>query len=593
MELQPPKQSSGGKKMRDKKNKFFNVKWLVLFPVLLLGCVNIVSNAAAIINIKSVNKNAVTITEYQMESKECLSRIQEEVQIIHRLGLSHIIATEFVKKIEIVESIKEHENIMEEYINQYKSYVDSSKQKSYDSLVSNYYILKKNISNILAYSAANKTLEAYTFANTEVATSGETVIGNIEQLTMNTDKEIESAKEALQTVYNKSFAINSANGGISIVAIVFAVVVILWRIIRPVKRMEKELTNIIIGIEDKEGDLTQRVTVKYKDEIALLGDGINIFMDKLQTIFRMISENSKRMDLIVNKVLSSVKDSNENINGLSALTEELSATMHEISSNADVININAGEVKQDVNLFAVKSNEINEYAQVMKREAGHMESTARRNVEKTEEKVGDMLAVLNQAIEDSDNVKQINNLTNDILEISNQTTLLALNASIEAARAGEAGKGFAVVASEISNLANSSHNTASRIQEVNTIVTNSVENLAENARNLISYLKDSILPDFNTFLETGTKYNKDATYIEGAMKNFSLKAEEVRTVTEDIAKSISTISTAISDSLIGVNSVTESTQELVKDFDNISERMSENHEVTSELKQEVEVFKKI
>ena len=61
-------------------------------------------------------------------------------------------------------------------------------------------------------------------------------------------------------------------------------------------------------------------------------------------------------------------------------------------------------------------------------------------------KVGNILDVLNKAIEDSKSVDQVNNLTNDILNISSQTNLLALNASIEAARAGEAGKGFAVVA---------------------------------------------------------------------------------------------------------------------------------------------------
>ena len=204
-----------------------------------------------------------------------------------------------------------------------------------------------------------------------------------------------------------------------------------------------------------------------------------------------------------------------------------------------------------------------------------------------------MLEVLNKAIEESNNVNQINNLTNEILDISNQTTLLALNASIEAARAGESGRGFAVVASEISNLANSSHNTASRIQEVNTIVRNSVQNLAENARNLIEFLTESILPDFNAFLETGSKYNQDATYIQGTMNDFSAKTVEIKKVTEDIAKSIATISSAIADSLEGVNGVSESAQELVKDIDKITGRMSENQKVTNELKQEMKVFKRI
>lgn len=579
--------------MKTKKKNLFNVKLLILFPIVLLGIVTIVSNSAAIVNLKNVNKNAVTITDYHMESKDCLSIIQEEVQIIHKLGLSHIIATEFNKKIEIVESIKQHQAITEDRIQIYEMYVGESERDAYESLVNNYYTLGDTIANLLAYSAANKTMEAYAYANTEVASSGEAVKSNIEELSEETDEAIDAARVTLEKVYNESIAINSIIIGISMITILFAVIVVIRRIINPINEIEKELANIITGIEHKEGDLTQRVPVKYKDEIALLGDGINLFMEKLQNIFRMISSNSNRVDTIVNEVLLSVNDSNDNVNSLSALLEELSAAMFEISSNAEIINANASEVKEEVNLFAVRSKEINEYSQSMKDEADRMESTARRNVEKTDEKVSVMLEVLNKAIEESNNVNQINNLTNEILDISNQTTLLALNASIEAARAGESGRGFAVVASEISNLANSSHNTASRIQDVNTIVRNSVQNLAENARNLIEFLTESILPDFNAFLETGSKYNQDATYIQGTMNDFSAKTVEIKKVTEDIAKSIATISSAIADSLEGVNGVSESAQELVKDIDKITGRMSENQKVTNELKQEMKVFKRI
>lgn len=579
--------------MKTKKKNLFNVKLLILFPIVLLGIVTIVSNSAAIMNLKNVNKNAVTITDYHMESKDCLSIIQEEVQIIHKLGLSHIIATEFNKKIEIVESIKQHQAITEDRIQIYEMYVGESERDAYESLVNNYYTLGDTIANLLAYSAANKTMEAYAYANTEVASSGEAVKSNIEELSAETDEAIDAARVTLEKVYNESIAINSIFIGISMITILFAVIVVIRRIINPINEIEKELANIITGIEHKEGDLTQRVPVKYKDEIALLGDGINLFMEKLQNIFRMINSNSNRVDTIVNEVLLSVNDSNDNVNSLSALLEELSAAMFEISSNAEIINANASEVKEEVNLFAVRSKEINEYSQSMKDEADRMESTARRNVEKTDEKVSVMLEVLNKAIEESNNVNQINNLTNEILDISNQTTLLALNASIEAARAGESGRGFAVVASEISNLANSSHNTASRIQEVNTIVRNSVQNLAENARNLIEFLTESILPDFNAFLETGSKYNQDATYIQGTMNDFSAKTVEIKKVTEDIAKSIATISSAIADSLEGVNGVSESAQELVKDIDKITGRMSENQKVTNELKQEMKVFKRI
>ena len=163
------------------------------------------------------------------------------------------------------------------------------------------------------------------------------------------------------------------------------------------------------------------------------------------------------------------------------MTQELSATMEEVGHSAGVINQNADSVRSETEMIAERSSSINDYSKQMKENADKMESNARQNMEETSVKVDEILTELNQAIEDSKSVEQVNGLTNDILKISSQTNLLALNASIEAARAGEAGKGFAVVADEIRQLAASSRNTANRIQEINGIVTNAVHNLAGNA----------------------------------------------------------------------------------------------------------------
>ena len=191
-------------------------------------------------------------------------------------------------------------------------------------------------------------------------------------------------------------------------------------------------------------------------------------MDKLQDIFKMIVSNSNKMEEVVGEVRDSMVTSNGSVSDLSALTEELSATMEEMSANASVINASTESVKEDVDQIAERTSEINAYSKEMKEHADSMEASARENMESTGVKVNEILTVLNKAIEDSKSVNQVNNLTNDILNIASQTNLLALNASIEAARAGEAGKGFSVVATEISQLASASQDFISwRIIKVN------------------------------------------------------------------------------------------------------------------------------
>ena len=216
--------------------------------------------------------------------------------------------------------------------------------------------------------------------------------------------------------------------------------------------------------------------------------------------------------------------------------------MQDISENASVINENTENVAKEVETIAEKTDELSDYTKEMKTHAQSMESVARTNMESTDKKVSEILDVLQQAIEESNSVKQVNTLTNDILNIASQTNLLALNASIEAARAGEAGKGFAVVATEISQLAAASQEAANNIQRINGVVTNAVNNLAENANGLVGYMNDSILPEFERFVESGGEYKDKASYIEETMTDFKDKTDSLKKSMTEISASINTIS---------------------------------------------------
>ena len=197
---------------------------------------------------------------------------------------------------------------------------------------------------------------------------------------------------------------------------------------------------------------------------------------------------------------------------------------------------------------------------------------------------------LNKAIEDSKSIDKINDLTGDILNIAQQTNLLALNASIEAARAGEVGRGFAVVAHEIGDLADASRNTASHIQEINTVIVEAVHSLAGHSQDLIEYLNESIMEDFSTFVKAGTEYRDNATYIEEAMGEFNKKTETLKDTVEQIATAIDSISNAIDEGAQGVNGTADSVQDLAADIEIISNEMNENQAIAEDLKKETEIF---
>ena len=547
----------------------------------------------AVKNVQSVNSNASVIADESMVTISELAAIQEKAQIIHRMALSHIIATDLNSMVQLVEDIRVAQGELDVALEDYEKYVTEDYRKDYDALLSSYEAFKKAIGNVMANSGGGNTVEAYGFANTDLLTNGTAMQDSIDSMKEQASKDADAAREQLASVYAKALFISIVTVGLSAVAIALALFSVLYKVIRPLSKTKKEITEIIKDIDNREGDLTKRVTILSNDEIAALGNGINIFMEKLQDIFSIIISNSQKMEEVVNEVQENVKTSNNSVSDLSALTEELTATMEQMSENASRINSNADSVRLEVNVIADRTNEINDYTKKMKEHADGMENTARSNMDSTSIKVNEILTVLNKAIEDSESVKQVNSLTDDILNIASETNLLALNASIEAARAGEAGRGFAVVATQISNLATASQEAANRIQEINSVVTQAVNNLAEHANGLVEYMNESILPEFASFVESGSEYKENATYIENVMEEFTEKTDNLQVTMKEIAESINTIANAISEGVYGVSSVADSTQILVGDMENISCRMDDNQSIAASLKQETEVFKKL
>ncbi len=576
-----------------KKRIHISIKIMILLPVFVLGIVSIVSNITAINNIRNVNATATDISDNYMASISKLGIIQEKAQGIHKYALSHIIATDLDTMIELIDSIRNEQDAMDASLVQYKEYLTQDNMQSFKQLQENYDNFKYQLANLVAFSANGKNEAAYNCANGDVATYANGMQESINAMISSANAAAEQARDELDAVYQNALYSNGITIIISAVAILIALFSVLLRVVRPISVAKRDITGIISDIDKRQGDLTKRVTILSNDEIAALGNGINIFMDKLQSIFKMITTNTQKMDQVVNQVLDSVQTSNGSATDLSALTEELAATMEAMSSNAYVINSNAESVKEEVNVIALKTNEISNYTKEMKQHADGMENMAHSNMESTSIKVSEILTVLNKAIEESKSVSQINALTDDILNIASETNLLALNASIEAARAGEAGRGFAVVASEISQLAADSQEAANKIQQINSIVTKAVNNLSENANGMVHYMNDSILPEFESFVQSGSEYKRNATYIEGVMEEFTLKTESLQKAVEEIADSIDTIASAIDEGVNGVNSAADSTQILVGDLENITNHMDENQAIAMALKQETEIFIKL
>lgn len=575
----------------NKKRVRVSLKAIILIPVIILGILAVFSNVESMLNLKRVNNTATKIVDENLSNIISLSEIQNEAAVIHKLALSHIIATDFDSMVALVDSVRAEEAKLDDMLTAYSKQMPKDDEQEFNQFLTSYEGLKYEIGNLMAYSGNSKKTAAYELANGSIADYSNDMVIQVEAMMSNAKNQSGVAGEELASKYNTARVRNTFIIALSVILLLVTLYGVFMFVIRKLNVANKEIKGIIKGIDNRQGDLTRRITILSNDEVADLGSGINTFMEKLQHIMKLIISNAQKLEEVVSDVQKNIHTSNDSAADLSAVTEELSATMQEIGDAAAVINQNAEAVLDKVSDIAKKSGDINDYSKNMKMSADKLESDARVNMEQTNIKVNEILKVLDKAIEDSKSVEQVNGLTNDILDISSQTNLLALNASIEAARAGEAGKGFAVVADEIRQLADSSRDTANNIQAINEHVTSAVYQLIDNSNKIIKYIEETILADYDSFVQAGAQYNEEACYISETMQEFAEKTEKLKELMKNTVESIEGISSGVEQSANAVTSSAVSTSQLVEQMNSIDKEMSESRNTVGELKAQTDVFK--
>lgn len=381
--------------------------------------------------------------------------------------------------------------------------------------------------------------------------------------------------------------------GIIIVLMVITTLIVRKTIANPAKDASVHLAGIVQKIGENRGDLTERIETKSKDEVGQLVEGINGFMDQLQSLMKKLQEESANMMLSVEEVTGQVDESNKSAMNVSAATQQLAASMEEVAATLDQISRGSAQILQQVQEIdqsaqdgTANVSDIRNRAKTMKAEAEQSKETAIAVFEE----VG---ASLEQAVEDSRNVEQINALTGNILEISSRTNLLALNASIEAARAGEAGKGFAVVAEEIRTLADNSRETASSIQEISGMVTAAVNKLASEASKMLNFVNEDVVRDYGKFVEIIAQYEQDANDMNDMLVAFAGQATQMADTMKDMDQGISDIAVTVDESANAVSGVAEDATLLVNAISQIQQETANNQTISKELEGEVKRFEKV
>ena len=557
--------------------------------------------ALALISIISLGFLANSMTAISQSSQDIMNNEVEKINLIHGIYedyldmymnvYAHVNAKLLRTMNKRADDILERRARMWESMEAYKAKITSEEtQGVYDALESRLVSFDSYVDTIIEVSREGDKERANNLISNNLGMLNNTIGNSMSDLLEFSDTELAEGKAYLQGKVESSYTLIVAVVVILIVTAVLVLVVAHRIIVMPIQKIAQVINGMIEDIHNNKGNLTERVPVQTKDEIAMLATGVNEFLDILQDVIGGViscSDEINRQQLHVNEV---VEVTNQNAGDTSATMEELAASMEEVSATVGYVSDNTREAEASVGDMVDQAVNGTKFAEEIRSRAEELRKLAQESRATADGMIKEFDVSLNASIEDSKQIEKIGNLTADILSIASKTNLLALNASIEAARAGEAGKGFAVVADEIRQLADNSKQTAGNIQQISAGVVAEVMTLAENAGNLVKFINERVLPDYEILERTGEQYLNDSITIDRMMGEMRDSMENIGGMMRSVAESNENITNNVRESAQGVGGVVNNTAALAENMQGIVEALNQVSDVVSHLSEQTACF---
>ena len=434
--------------------------------------------------------------------------------------------------------------------------------------------------------AEESNLEAGTeILNTDISEANDGILEVAEQMMEYQDKQLSILTDETNDALSLSTIISIVMCIISIFIGIILVLFVRRKISVPLMAM------VDVSQTIANGDLSQNDSpVTSKDEIGQLAASNNLMKNNLRSLLGRIQENSEHLSAAAEE--------------LSASTEEVSASTTEMANHANDTLHSSKFAAQSASESALAMEEtatgvqrIAESTQSLHESSGKTYQSALAGGKIIDQASNQMTTInrsstmVNELVQRlSKQTGEIENITNVITAITEQTNLLALNAAIEAARAGEHGKGFAVVADEVRKLAEESKISANQIVDLIHEIKVDMADVEKAAAESLTSVSDGV----KVIGQAGTSFEEIVSAVEKMniqIEEISATSEEISASAEQVSASANEIATGTTNASANIESIAAAIEEQTATMEQVSGVAIELSQNALELQDEIQKFK--
>jgi len=536
---------------------FYNLKLAVKIALLSVNFLVfiLIIGIMGFVSIRNENNDFKSLNNDRLIPVYDLAEARSHIQNMRLAARTHISADSITQMEELEKDIEKNEIELQEHIGRYsQKYLVEDEVKGLEAFKKAYAEYKESRDKTIKYSKENKTEMALANANGDAKVKYDKTIKAIEDLIQIQIRVAEELYNISEARYGLTMVLFPLLFTLSIVLGIVLSILTIQAVVKPVRKV----TNKLVDISGRGGDLTQRIGINGKDEIGTLSREFDGFMDKLQSIIKGVVDSAQTIASSSEQLSYATSETNKALEQIGRTVNEIAAGTSDSVSVVEETTASLNEAARFSENTAVSSKKTTENSLIVR-------SEAEEGSLKVNEIVESMSVIKSSSVEVSDVIadldkssRRIGDIVQLITGIAEQTNLLALNAAIEAARAGEAGRGFNIVAEEIRKLAESSSNAAREIitlvrenrskteiavktvEEVNAKVEEGVkkaEDVKAKIDNIIINIKDIVkqIGSINSDIEKQAVITEE---INKAMGNIASVANETAAGTEEMSASV-------------------------------------------------------